>query len=118
MKILWVIWSTSVLILLRTVFRLAETAQGMSPLVFSRSTATYRLEGREDSTYTDSQGFFGYASTHEWLFAILEYLPVILALLIWAIWPPCRLMPVVDTGAERVESRDRVEKRGEALQAV
>jgi hypothetical protein len=100
------------------VFRLAETAQGMSLSGVEHSVAAHRLGGQEESTYTDSQGFFGYASTREWLFAILEYLPVILALLIWAIWPPRRIMPAVDTGAERAESRDRVEKRGEALQAV
>ncbi|WWD16082.1 hypothetical protein CI109_100507 [Kwoniella shandongensis] len=63
-KLLWVILITSLLILLRTSFRLAETAQG----------------------------FFGYASTHESLFGTLEYLPVILALTVWAIAPPSKFL--------------------------
>lgn len=33
-------------------------------------------------------GFFGTASTSEALFGCLEYLPVILALILWAIFPP------------------------------
>ncbi|WVF72064.1 hypothetical protein IAT40_006876 [Kwoniella sp. CBS 6097] len=62
---LWVILATGLLILLRTTFRLAETGQG----------------------------FFGFASTHEALFGTLEYLPVILALALWAIFPPSRFLP-------------------------
>ncbi|KAK6903098.1 hypothetical protein I204_07763 [Kwoniella mangroviensis CBS 8886] len=56
---LYTILLTSLLILLRTTFRLAETGQG----------------------------FFGFASTHESLFGTLEYLPVVLTLLIWGILP-------------------------------
>ncbi|WVQ98861.1 hypothetical protein IAU59_005992 [Kwoniella sp. CBS 9459] len=62
---LWVVLATTLLILLRTTFRLAETAQG----------------------------FFGFASTHESLFGTLEYLPVILALAIWAVFPPSKFLP-------------------------
>ncbi|WWC89875.1 uncharacterized protein L201_004803 [Kwoniella dendrophila CBS 6074] len=57
---LYIILITSLLILLRTTFRLSETGQG----------------------------FFGFASTHESLFGCLEYLPVILSLLIWSLLPP------------------------------
>ncbi|WVR05323.1 hypothetical protein IAU60_002337 [Kwoniella sp. DSM 27419] len=64
-KFLWVILATALLILLRTTFRLAESAQG----------------------------FFGFASTHESLFGTLEYLPVILTLMLWAAAPPAKFLP-------------------------
>ncbi|RXK35147.1 hypothetical protein M231_07595 [Tremella mesenterica] len=63
-SLLWVIAMTSLLILLRTVYRLAETGQG----------------------------FFGFASTHESLFGRLEYSPVILALITWTGFPPWRYL--------------------------
>ncbi|GAA6032378.1 hypothetical protein JCM8097_008145 [Rhodosporidiobolus ruineniae] len=50
------IFTSATLLLLRTTFRLAETAQGV----------------------------FGFASSHEALFGTLEYLPVILAISLWA----------------------------------
>ena len=37
-------------------------------------------------------GFFGTASTSETMFGCLEYLPVILALIIWAVFPPSRFL--------------------------
>jgi hypothetical protein len=37
-------------------------------------------------------GFFGFASTHESLFATLEYVPVILAVAIWTVFPPYKLL--------------------------
>lgn len=40
-------------------------------------------------------GFFGTASTSEALFGCLEYLPVILALIIWAIFPPSSFLEKV-----------------------
>ncbi|GAA5857726.1 hypothetical protein JCM8547_005961, partial [Rhodosporidiobolus lusitaniae] len=54
------------LLLLRTTFRLAETAQGV----------------------------FGYASSHEALFGCLEYLPVILAISLWAAMPLEETLPI------------------------
>lgn len=56
---------TSLLVELRTVFRLIETAQGV----------------------------FGYLSTHEAYFGCLEYLPIILAVGTWNLFHPGRLMP-------------------------
>lgn len=70
--LLMIILITSLLILLRTVFRLAETASG-----------TFQHDGE----YSNTAGLFSYASTHEYLFGILEYTPVIIALAIWAIFP-------------------------------
>ncbi|OCF36469.1 hypothetical protein I317_04724 [Kwoniella heveanensis CBS 569] len=77
---LWVILATGLLILLRTTFRLAETGQG----------------------------FFGFASTHESLFGTLEYLPVILALAIWAIFPPARFLPPLGQEGGNVQDRPSV----------
>lgn len=57
--------AASVLILLRTSFRLAETAQGV----------------------------FGYASSHEVFFGCLEYAPIIVAVWLMAIWHPGRWLP-------------------------
>lgn len=56
---------SSLLIELRTIFRLVETAQGV----------------------------FGYLSSHEVYFGCLEYLPIILAVSIWNVLHPGRLMP-------------------------
>ncbi|KAK8869655.1 hypothetical protein IAR55_000223 [Kwoniella newhampshirensis] len=81
-NLLWLILVTSILILLRTIFRLAETAQG----------------------------FFGYASTHESLFGTLEYLPVILALTIWAVAPPGRFLADTMSQAGVTELGGRTEK--------
>ncbi|GAA5851092.1 hypothetical protein JCM9279_000318 [Rhodotorula babjevae] len=65
----------SLLVFLRTTFRLAETAQGV----------------------------FGYASSHEALFGTLEYLPVILAVSIYAAIPLEHQLPI-DVDDERYES--------------
>lgn len=56
---------SSFLVLLRTVFRLAET----------------------------SEGVFGYASTHESLFGSLEFAPIVVAVWILAIWHPGQWLP-------------------------
>lgn len=85
---MWVILITSDLILLRTVFRLAETGQGESAPLSLSATRT----GMRSRRLIQPAGFFGFASTHEWLFAILEYLPVIAALIIWAAFPPSRFL--------------------------
>lgn len=61
---------TSVLIELRTIFRLIETAQGV----------------------------FGYLSSHEVFFGCLEYLPVVLAVTTWNFLHPGFLAPKDDTG--------------------
>ncbi len=55
----------SILVLLRTVFRLAET----------------------------SEGVFGYAGSHEVFFGCLEYAPIVVAVWIMAIWHPGRWLP-------------------------
>lgn len=104
-NMLWVILATSLLILLRTVFRLAETAQGES--VFSAgnsgrraanscSWSTTMNEARWVSSFPVTaltvSGLFSYASTHEYLFGILEYTPVIVALFIWTALPPAKLI--------------------------
>lgn len=52
----------SVLVVVRLVFRLAETAQGV----------------------------FGFAMTHEAFFGTLEFLPILAALVLLAIWHPAR----------------------------
>lgn len=57
--------SASLLIYLRTIFRLAET----------------------------SQGVFGYLSTHQVFFGVLEFAPVVLAVWILAVWHPGRWLP-------------------------
>lgn len=54
----------SVLVLLRIVFRLAETAQGV----------------------------FGYLMTHEAFFGALEFAPVIMAVAFLAVWHPGRYL--------------------------
>ena len=59
------IGSSSVLVYLRTIFRLAET----------------------------SQGVFGYLSSHEVFFGTLEFSPIIIAVWIMAIWHPGRWLP-------------------------
>lgn len=64
---------TSALIFLRTIFRLAETAQGV----------------------------FGYLSTHEVFFGTLEFTPVVVGVGILAFWHPGRWFPregKLDTG--------------------
>ena len=57
---------SSLLVFLRTIFRLAET----------------------------SQGVFGYLSSHEAFFGGLEFAPMVLAMAILAIWHPGRQIPV------------------------
>lgn len=54
-----VLYVTSLLIFLRTVYRLAETAEGV----------------------------WGIASSYEWLFGLLEFAPVIVAVLMWLVRP-------------------------------
>ena len=57
--------SASLLVYLRTIFRLAET----------------------------SQGVFGYLSSHEVFFGVLEFTPVVIAVWILAVWHPGRWLP-------------------------
>lgn len=57
--------STSLLVFLRTIFRLAET----------------------------SQGVFGYLSSHEVFFGMLEFTPVVIGVWIMVIWHPGRWLP-------------------------
>ncbi|WVW82924.1 hypothetical protein I302_104938 [Kwoniella bestiolae CBS 10118] len=84
---LYTILITSLLILLRTTFRLSETAQG----------------------------FFGFASTHESLFGTLEYLPVVLALLIWGLLPPSKFVENNGEGErERLDSNVQTSEVGRA----
>jgi hypothetical protein len=54
-----ILYVTSLLIFLRTVYRLAETAEGV----------------------------WGTASSYEWLFGLLEFAPVIVAVLMWLARP-------------------------------
>ena len=77
-RLLWLTLFTASLILLRTVFRLAETAQGIMGLLMADSALI--------------TGFFGFASTHEALFGCLEYAPVVVATITWAVLPPCNLL--------------------------
>lgn len=63
--VLFALVLSSLLVELRTIFRLIETAQGV----------------------------FGYLSSHEAYFGCLEYLPIILAVGTWNIFHPGRLMP-------------------------
>ncbi|GAA5834454.1 hypothetical protein JCM3766R1_005217 [Sporobolomyces carnicolor] len=78
---------TSTLLLLRTTFRVAETAQSAE------------------------NGPFGGASANEILFACLEYLPVILAVAVWAAVSLDSVLPIrVDDepdGGERMKSIDK-----------
>ncbi|WRT67287.1 uncharacterized protein IL334_004254 [Kwoniella shivajii] len=82
-RFLYTILITACLILLRTTFRLAESGQG----------------------------FFGFASTHESLFGTLEFLPVILALIIWSIYPPSKFIsnpnPIFNSNSDsQINDRD------------
>lgn len=97
---LWVILITSDLILLRTLFRLAETAQG-ERLRFNANA----IRG------LTNLGFFGTAATSEVLFACLEYLPVILAVIIWSAFPPSSF---VDPQGKVVERTPRFEDKHQA----
>ncbi|GAA5975051.1 hypothetical protein JCM5350_004565 [Sporobolomyces pararoseus] len=79
---------TSTLLLLRTTFRVAETAQSLE------------------------NGFFGGASANEVLFACLEYLPVILAVAVWAAVSMDSVLPIQvdeepESGKERMKSIDK-----------
>jgi hypothetical protein len=89
---------TSLLILLRTVFRLAESAQGRSIPI----QACNALLAEEHHV-----GFFGYASTHESLFGCLEYLPVILVLGVWSGLPPSRFL-----GGDGGQAKDGGDEKG------
>jgi len=80
---LLIVLVTSFLILLRTVFRLAESAQGE----FGKWLSLFLMW-----KLIVAPGFFGFASTHEDLFGSLEYAPVILALAIWSVLPPSRFL--------------------------
>lgn len=69
----------SLLIYLRTIFRLAETTQGI----------------------------FGHLSTHEVFFGVLEFAPVVLAVWILAIWHPGRWLPRHDLPIKDLEEHSR-----------
>ena len=72
---------SSILVLLRTVFRLAET----------------------------SEGVFGYASSHEVFFGCLEFAPIVVAVWILAIWHPGRWLNDATgsaSGTPMVEAKD------------
>lgn len=78
------LYTASVLIFLRLIFRLAET----------------------------SQGVLGYLSTHEAFFGALEFAPVVLAVWILAIWHPGRWIVVerkVVNGEGKAQARSEVE---------
>lgn len=62
----------SLLVYVRTIFRLAETAQGL----------------------------FGYVETHEVFFGTLEFAPVVLAVWILAVWHPGRWVPPGEVSVE------------------
>lgn len=49
-------------------------------------------------------GVFGYASTHESLFGTLEYTPVIIALLLWAVFPLEKILTRCEDGKVHVVS--------------
>ncbi|ORX40018.1 RTA1 like protein-domain-containing protein [Kockovaella imperatae] len=90
---LWVIVFAADLILLRTTYRLAETAQG----------------------------FFGTAATSEVLYGCLESLPIILALMTWSFLPPSKLAKPrreekqeVQTGSTEEKKRGGRFERGES----
>ena len=74
----------SLLVLLRTVFRLAETAEGV----------------------------FGYLMTHEAFFGALEFAPIVVASLILAVFHPGRLISAVKMG--NTNSSSHVEMETEA----
>jgi hypothetical protein len=73
---------SSLLIYLRTSFRLAET----------------------------SQGVFGYLSTHEVFFGVLEFAPVIVAVWILAVWHPARSLPQRNLPTGHVEEHAEGQK--------
>ena len=50
-------------------------------------------------------GFFGFASTTEWLFGILEYTPVIIALILWSIFPPSHFIRSSSTNSPTTPDR-------------
>ncbi|GAA5836260.1 hypothetical protein JCM5353_002657 [Sporobolomyces roseus] len=78
---------TSVLLLLRTTFRVAETAQSAQ------------------------NGPFGGASASEVLFACLEYVPVILAVAVWAAISMDSVLPVQVDEPENPERMKHIDKR-------
>ncbi len=71
--------AASLLVFLRTIFRLAET----------------------------SQGVFGYLSSHEAYFGGLECAPMLLAVLILAVWHPGRCLPEGKRSPEVTDVQDR-----------
>ncbi|MCJ1462439.1 hypothetical protein MMC07_001040 [Pseudocyphellaria aurata] len=78
--------STSLLVFLRTIFRLAET----------------------------SQGVFGYLSSHEVYFGVLEFTPVVIAVWIMVVWHPGRWLPggALANHQSTVSSSPSVRKEG------
>ncbi|KAL8840265.1 MAG: hypothetical protein Q9176_003957 [Flavoplaca citrina] len=80
--LLLAIGASSFLVLLRTVFRLAET----------------------------SEGVFGYASTHESLFGSLEFAPIVVAVWILVIWHPGQWLPKTKaSGSELATQGEKTE---------
>jgi hypothetical protein len=78
-EFLVVLYVTALLLFTRTLYRLAETAEGAC--CERVATSLQRL------TPAMPTGFFGYAATNEWAFGVFEFAPVITAVLIWAVRP-------------------------------
>jgi hypothetical protein len=82
---LWILVISSLLIFARTLYRLAETAQGKSP----QEPETTRLVDHSTvfRLLQPIAGVWGTASSLEVLFGIFEFAPVILSALLWLIRP-------------------------------
>lgn len=97
---------TSLLVELRTIFRLIETAQGAScklqhvalfcaaPIhsIVVHFSLTCKMLHVFDFQLLPTAGVFGHLSSHEVYFGCLEYLPIILTVGLWNLFHPGRLL--------------------------
>lgn len=99
---IWVTIVSSLALFLRTLFRLAETADGELFLLLlfpsfddQRCMKMRRLDVLIDSFFCEL-GVFGFASTTEAYFGVLEYAPVIVGIGLWAAFPLYRMLKTRD----------------------
>ncbi|SCV69843.1 BQ2448_1237 [Microbotryum intermedium] len=81
---------TSFLVLTRTV---SHSTTGMADC-FTSADLSFSLHSSQVYRLAETaEGIFGYASSNEWLFGLLEFAPVALAVLLWAAVPLHKVLP-------------------------
>ncbi|KAL1841473.1 hypothetical protein VTJ49DRAFT_7028 [Mycothermus thermophilus] len=80
-KVVWAVWVSSVLIVVRCIYRLVEFAEGIE----------------------------GYSFTHEWVFYVFETVPVLIAIGVFCLWHPgAHLGPIDDKSLRSQRKRARL----------